>query len=116
MHILINALILFLPLMSLLWHDKHLASYAVMKKYFHIQKTMHVNAELQVLDDPIQPIGDTSLTAQTGLTDVSAKGDDSAMKVDKIMKAEVEDPGRHSERNIRRAVFKYVLIGDELFC
>ena len=48
-----------------------------------------MKAEFFVLDTPVRPVGDTGLTAQTGLTG--------------------------PERNIRRLAFKYVLIDDELY-
>ena len=44
------------------------SGYAIVKKYFHIQKPMQAKAELQVLDEPVQPVNSTGLTAQTGLT------------------------------------------------
>jgi hypothetical protein len=109
------------------------SSYAVVKKYFHTRKPMRVNAELQVLDELVQPVDTTSLTVQTGLTgqepgltDVSAESSDSTEKVDKIVKAEggdwrisivtyLRNPGRGAERNIWRLEFKYVLLDDELY-
>jgi hypothetical protein len=56
---------------------------------------------------------------------VSAESSDSAIKIDKIVKAEggdwrtpivtyLKDPDRGAERNIRRLAFKYVLIDEEL--
>jgi len=51
---------------------KQASDYAVVK-YFHIRKLMRVNAELQVLDEPVRTVDTASLTAQTGLTDVSAE-------------------------------------------
>ena len=41
------------------------SGYAIVKKYFHIQKPMQAKAELQVLDEPVQPVNSTGLTAQT---------------------------------------------------
>ena len=32
------------------------SGYAIVKKYFHIQKPMQAKAELQVLDEPVQPV------------------------------------------------------------
>jgi hypothetical protein len=104
-----------------------------MKKYFHIRKPMRVNAELQVLDEPVRLVDATDLTAQTGLTgqetglaDVSPKSSDSAKKVDKSVKAEggdwripivtyLRNPDRGAERNIQHLAFKYVLLDDELY-
>jgi hypothetical protein len=109
------------------------SSYAVVKKYFHIRKLMRVNAELQVLDKPVRPVGAPGLTAktgltgpETGLTDVSAGNSDSPKEVDKTIKAKagdwrtpivayLKDPGRGAERNIQRSAFKYVLFDDELY-
>ena len=82
---------------------------------------MQTKAEFLVLDTPVRPVGDTGLTAQTGLTGDAAADSDSAKKVDSIVLAKAQDwrvplisylrdPGRGAERNIRRLVFKYVLI------
>jgi ribonuclease HI len=38
------------------------SGYAVVKKYFHIQNPMRVNAKLQVLDEPVRPVGSIGLT------------------------------------------------------
>jgi hypothetical protein len=94
---------------------------------------MQMKAEFLVLDTPVWLVGDTGLTAQTGLTgpEIGLTGDaaansDSAKKVDSIVSAEAQDwrvplisylrdPSRGVERNIRRSAFKYVLIDDELY-
>ena len=101
---------------------------------------MQTKAEFLVLDTPVRPVGDTGLTAQTGLTGPeigltgpeigltgnAAVGSDSAKKDDSIVSAGAQDwrvplisylrdPGRGAERNIRRLAFKYVLIDDELY-
>ena len=106
-----------------------------MKKYFNIRKPMQMKAECLVLYAPVRPVSETGLTAQTGLTGLTAQtgltGDvdadsNSAKKNDSISAAETQDlrvplisylrdPGRGSERNIRRLAFKYVLTGDELY-
>ena len=102
------------------------SGYNVTKKYFNIRKPMQTKAEFLVLDTPVRPVGDTGLTAQTGLTGAAAVNSDSAKKVDSIVSAEAQDwrvplisylrdPGRGAERNIRRLAFKYVLIDDELY-
>jgi len=44
------------------------SGYNVTKKYFNIRKPMQTKAEFLVLDTPVRPVGDTGLTAQTGLT------------------------------------------------
>ena len=44
------------------------SGYAIVKKYIHIWKLMQAKAELQVLNEPVQPVDATGLTAQTGLT------------------------------------------------
>ena len=80
---------------------------------------MQTKAEFLVLDTPVRPVGDTGLTAQTGLTgpETGPTGDaaadsDSAKKVDSIVLAKAQDwmvplisylrdPGRGAERNIR---------------
>ena len=100
------------------------------KKYFNIRKPMQTKAEFLVLDTPVQLVGDTGLTAQTGpetgLTSDTTAGSDSAKKDDSIVSAEAQDwrvplmsyfrdPSRGAERNIRRLAFKYVLIDDELY-
>ena len=89
---------------------------------------MQTKAEFLVLDAPVRPVSETGLTAQTGLTGLetslisnAAVGFYSAKKDDSIVSAEAQDwrvplisylrdPGRGAERNIRRLVFKYVLI------
>ena len=52
---------------------------------------MQMKVEFLVLDTPVQPVGDTSLTAQTGLTGDAAADSDSAKKVDSIVSAEAQD-------------------------
>ena len=44
------------------------SGYIVAKKYFYLQKPMQSKAEVQVLDEPVQPVSQTGLTARTGLT------------------------------------------------
>ena len=85
-------------------------------------------AELLVLDEPVRPDAPTGLTAQTGLTGPeislivqSAGNTDSTVKrvVDQDWRVPIisylNDPGRGAERNIQRAVFKYILIDDDLY-
>ena len=98
-----------------------------MKKYFHVQKSMRVNAELQVLDEPVRPFIAAGLTGQeTGLTDLSSRNDGSATKVDENIKVKHEDwrapivfylkdSGHGAKRNIRRMPFKYGLIDGGLY-
>ena len=104
------------------------SGYDVRKGKFNVKKPMQIEAELQVLNEPVTPVEATGLTAQpgltgpeTGLTAQSPGNTDSAMK-----KAEdqdwrvpiisyLKDPGRGAERNIQRAAFKDVLIDDELY-
>ena len=106
---------------QILWLNKHLAI-MLQKKYFNIRKPMQTKAECLVLDAPVRPVSETGLTGpETGLTGDAAPDSDSAKKVDSIISAEAQDwrvplisylrdPGRGAERNIRRLVFKYVLI------
>jgi hypothetical protein len=109
------------------------SDYNVTKKYFNIRKLMQTKAEFLVLDEPVRPVGDTCLTAQTGLTGPEtgltgdAAGDpNSSLKGDLIVTAEgqdwrmplisyLRDPGRGAERNIQRLAFKYILIDGELY-
>ena len=81
---------------------------------------MRAKVQLQVLDEPVQPVGTTGLTALT------AGDTNSATKDDSILKAEdqdwrvplisyLKDPGRGAEKKIWRMTFKYVLINDELY-
>jgi len=90
---------------------------------------MRVKTELQVLDEPVQPVEATGLTAQTdltdsdtGLTSESTENTNSAAKDDSIVKTEDQDwrvplisylkyPDRGVQKNIRRMTFKYLLIG-----
>ena len=44
------------------------SSYSVGKGKFNIRKPMQIEAELQVLNEPVKPVDSTGLTAQTGLT------------------------------------------------
>ena len=68
------------------------SGYNVRKGKFNIRKPMQIEAELQVLDEPVRPVdptgltAQTSLTAQTGLTALSAENTDLAAK-----KAEDQD-------------------------
>ena len=89
---------------------------------------MQIEAELQVLDEPVKPVDSTGLTAQTGqtgpetgLTTQPAENTDSAVERAEDQDWTVpiifylKDPGRGAEKNIRRAAFKYVLIDNELY-
>ena len=85
---------------------------------------MQAEAEFLVLDEPVRPVSETGLTAQTGLTGPEAgltgssiNNVNSAMKDDLIIKAEdqdwrvplisyLRDPGRGAERNIRHLAFE----------
>src|SRR6187551_2891157 len=109
------------------------SGYMVAKKYFYLQKPMQSKAEIQVLDEPVQPVSQTGLTARTGLTGLETgltalspdsgknilddanhpKIEDQDWRVPII--AYLKDPGRGAERNIRRILFKYVLLDDELY-
>jgi len=67
------------------------SSYNVAKKNFNIRKSMRIEDELQILDEPVRPVESTGLTAQTGLTGPetsltaqSAGSTDSAIKRPKI--------------------------------
>ena len=110
---------------QMLWLSKHLVI-MLRKKYFNIRKPMQTKAEFLVLDTPVRPVGDTGLTAQTGLNGDAAASFVSAKKVDSIVSAEAQDwriplisylrdPGCGAERNIRRLAFKYILIDVELY-
>ena len=44
------------------------SGYNVRKGKFDTRKPMQIEAELQVLDEPVKPVDSTGLTAQTGLT------------------------------------------------
>ena len=137
MHILINALILFLPSMNIIKQipreengkantlAQQASDYNVTKKYFNIHKPMQMKAEFLVLDEPVRP-GDTGLTTQTGLTGDAAGNPNSALKGDLIIAAKdqdwrvplisyLRDPSHGAETNIQRLVFKFVLIDDELY-
>ena len=94
---------------------------------------MQAKAELQVLNEPVQPVDATGLTAQTGLTGhatgltTQTTGDTNlAMKDDAITESRrsdlessynflSKDFGHGAERNIRRMELKYVLIDSELY-
>jgi len=94
---------------------------------------MRIKVESLVLDEPVRPVAETSLTAPTGLTgpetNLTAEGGEnsnSAENPTQKVGAEVQDwrvpiiaylkdPGRGAERNIRRLVFKYILVVDELY-
>ena len=89
-----------------------------------MRKLMRATAELLVLDEPVRSDAPTSLTAQTGLTGQTAENSKSTDSSNCKEKAEVadwrvpivtylKDPGHDAERNIRRLVFKYVLIDNE---
>ena len=117
---------------QILWLSKHLAI-MLRKKYFNIRKPMQMKAEFLVLDQSVRPVGDTGLTAQTGLTGPKngltrhdAGNPNSVKKDDSIIVSEAQDwrvplisylrdPGRGAERNIRCLAFKYVLIDAELY-
>src|SRR6187551_2396293 len=87
--------------------------YVVAKKYFYLQKPMQSKAEIQVLDEPVQPVSQTGLTARTGLTASSADSGKNALDDANNSKVEdqdwrvpiityLKDPGRGSTRNVRR--------------
>jgi len=89
---------------------------------------MQIEAELQVLDEPVKPVDSTGLTAQTGLTGPetgltaqSAENTNSAVEraEDQDWRVPIisyfKDPGRSAERSIQRASFKYILIDNELY-
>ena len=44
------------------------SGYNVAKKYFSIRKLTRIKTESLVLDEPVRPVAETSLTTQTGLT------------------------------------------------
>ena len=78
---------------------------------------MQAEAEFLVLDEPVRPVGETGLTAQTGLTGSSINKANSAMKDDLIIKAEdqnwrvplifyLKNSGRGAEKNTWRMAFK----------
>ena len=81
---------------QIFWLSKHLVI-MLRKKYFNIRKPMQTKAEFLVLDTPVQLVGDTGLTAQTGpetgLTGDAAVSSDSAKKDDSIISAEAQDWG-----------------------
>ena len=56
------------------------SGYNITKKYFNIRKLMQTKAECLVLDAPVRPVSETSLTSQTGLTSDAAAGSYSAKK------------------------------------
>ena len=87
---------------------------------------MQTKAEFLVLDQPVRPVSDTGVTAQTGLTGSDVGNPNSVVKDDLVIKdgdqdwrvrliSYLRDPGRGAERNIRRLAFKYVLIDDDLY-
>ena len=87
---------------------------------------MQTKAEFLVLDEPVRSVGNTGLTAQTGLTSDATGNSNLALKDDLIITAESQDwrvplisylrnSGRGAERNIQHLAFKYVLIDDELY-
>ena len=103
------------------------SGYNITKKYFNMRKPMQATAELLVLDELVRPDAPTGLTAQTGMTGLTgrpAENSESVATSNSKGKAEVadwrvpivtylKDPGQGAERNIRRLVFKYVLIDNE---
>ena len=94
---------------------------------------MQAKAELYVLNEPVRPVRETGLTAQTGLTGqetgLTAEGGESSSSAEistQKIEAEVQDwrmpiitylkdPGRGADRNIRCLAFKYILVDDELY-
>ena len=76
---------------------------------------MQIEAELQVLDEPVTPVDSTGLTVQSPENTNSAveRAEDQDWRVPIV--SYLKDPGRGAERNIRRAAFKYVLIDNELY-
>ena len=88
MHILINALILFLPSMNIIKHipreengkantlPQQASGYNVTKKYLNIRKPMQTKAEFLVLDTPVRPVSETGLTGDGVIDSSSAKIDD----------------------------------------
>ena len=71
--------------------------------------------------------GPTGTLTGQGTGPQAAESDNSAIKLDSIIKAEdqdciapiishLKDLGRGVERNIWRMAFKYILIDDELYC
>jgi hypothetical protein len=109
------------------------SGYNVTKKYFNIRKPMRIKAESLVLDEPVRPVAETGLTAPTGLigleTGLTAEGcmnsssaEIPAQKVEAKVQdwrmpiiAYLKDPSCGAERNIRRLIFKYVLVDDEQY-
>ena len=91
------------------------SGYDVRKGKFNVRKLMQIEAELQVLNEPVKPVEATGLTAHSsGNTDsVTEKTKDQNWRVPII--SYLKDPGRGAERNIRRAAFKYILIDNELY-
>jgi len=91
------------------------SGYDVRKGKFNVRKLMQIEAELQVLNEPVKPVEATGLTAHSsGNTDsVTEKTKDQNWRVPII--SYLKDPSRGAERNIRRAAFKYVLIDNELY-
>ena len=69
------------------------SGYAIVKKYFHIQKPMQAKAELQVLDEPVRP-PQTGLTGhETGLTAHTTGDTSSAMKGDSSLNPKIRIGG-----------------------
>ena len=91
------------------------SGYSVGKGNFNIRKPMQIEAELQVLDEPVTPVDSSGLTVQSPENTNSAveRAEDRDWRVPII--SYLKDPGCGAERNIRRAAFKYVLIDNELY-
>ena len=84
---------------------------------------MRMNAQFQVLDEPVRPVGATILT---GLTDSSDEDINLVTEVDNTIKTELKDwripimtylkePDHDAERNIQCFAFKHILIDGELY-
>ena len=91
------------------------SGYNVRKGKFNIRKPMQIEAELQVLDEPVTPVDSTGLTVQSPENTNSAveRAEDQDWRVPIV--SYLKDPGRGAERNIRRVAFKYILIDNELY-
>ena len=73
---------------------------------------MQAKSEVQILDQPIRPVGKTGLTTQVA-EDINSAVKDQDLRVPII--SYLNNPSRGAERNIRLMAFKYVLINDELY-
>ena len=91
------------------------SGYSVGKGKFNIRRPMRIKAELLVLYELVRSVAATGLTAQSAKTtdSVKKKVEDPDWIVPII--SYLKHPGRGAERNIQRAVFKYILIDDDLY-